>query len=407
MAVDKERMTLLNQYYQKSKKKCLALRDWLQLQGKSFDLVDALDCIYNAANGKVSVMDDMITRLTDKKKVYGRTQYSGSDRAVTNGIDIRKGEDGRLELLGYSPDVPLTLKGQHLAVNPNITRKKDGHVRKDYINTRERLFDIGAWVRKAYPSANVVFIARAIESIRKFAAEHKMNWIKVCQGLDNGKLLLNSSTMQITPKTNETYNRREIIITEDMVKLLEEETKMTEYRFNSNLRFFLRDLLIDPMASQLPTVFSQRGYTKSRFIQILINNGILEKKERISDKDENGEPKKATMMVSYRIPSEGLKRKIKKLYIKMFERNIPERPKETVNEDGEGAVMAGATTSDSSGQYTAPLFGIQRRKMPTVETTTTTTVGDYQYTVPFPGDDETLARHNGVGGSVSINHKNE
>ena len=30
--------------------------------------------------------------------------------------------------------------------------------------------------------------------------------------------------------------------------------------------------------------------------------------------------------------------------------------------------------------------------------------GNYQYTVPFGGDKETLARKNGDGGSVSINH---
>jgi hypothetical protein len=37
------------------------------------------------------------------------------------------------------------------------------------------------------------------------------------------------------------------------------------------------------------------------------------------------------------------------------------------------------------------------------ESTDTQSVRDYQYTVPFPGDKETLARKNGKGGSVSIN----
>ena len=37
------------------------------------------------------------------------------------------------------------------------------------------------------------------------------------------------------------------------------------------------------------------------------------------------------------------------------------------------------------------------------EATTTSTVGYYQYDVPFPTDDETMKRHNGVGGSVSVN----
>ena len=37
------------------------------------------------------------------------------------------------------------------------------------------------------------------------------------------------------------------------------------------------------------------------------------------------------------------------------------------------------------------------------EDTTTSTVGNYQYDVPFAGDKETLSRNNGVNGSTSIN----
>ena len=33
----------------------------------------------------------------------------------------------------------------------------------------------------------------------------------------------------------------------------------------------------------------------------------------------------------------------------------------------------------------------------------TTTAGDYEYDFKFVGDKETLARKNGVGGSVSVN----
>ena len=86
----------------------------------------------------------------------------------------------------------------------------------------------------------------------------------------------------------------------------------------------------------------------------------------------------------------------------MFEKNVPEVEK--IEEEGEGG---GATCADASGQFSAPCFPVQRRKMPiaTDESTTTTTVGDYEYTAPAFGDDETLARHNGVGGSVSINRK--
>lgn len=414
-------MELLNQYYKKNNKKCFALRHWLQLKDKKFSFIDALNCIYDAAQGKSNVMDDMINRLTDKKKFFGRTQVYGNERMATNGIDIVQNDNGNLELVGYSKEVPLTPKGQHLAVNPNIVRKTDMQVSKTFKNMEARLNDIGAWVRKQYPTSNVVFIAQAIKNIREYASMHKNGWKKVCKDIENGKLKLNSDG-QIQSNKNESIERRVIVITEEMARKLQEENKMTEHKFNSNLRFFLRDLLVDPVNSQLPTEFVQRGYTRSRFIQILLNNGILEKKERISDTDENGEPKKATMMISYKIPkdeeksgtnnlykvpADNLKRKIKKLYIKMFERNVPTPLKKKVNEEGEGgmAMSGGATTADASGQYAAPLSGIQRRKIATVEATTTST--NYQYTTPFPGDDATLARHNGEGGSVSVNHKED
>jgi hypothetical protein len=88
----------------------------------------------------------------------------------------------------------------------------------------------------------------------------------------------------------------------------------------------------------------------------------------------------------------------------MFEKNLPQRKKSfnaELNEEGEGGACGGATSAASSGQF----VDVQRRKMPVEidETTATTNVGDYEYDVSAFGDKETLARKNGVGGSVSIN----
>jgi len=68
-------------------------------------------------------------------------------------------------------------------------------------------------------------------------------------------------------------------------------------------------------------------------------------------------------------------------------------------------MAGGATGSDASGQYSQPVFPMQRRGIynPHMEeATTTSTAGDYQYDVPFPGDDDTLKRGDGVGGSTSV-----
>lgn len=104
------------------------------------------------------------------------------------------------------------------------------------------------------------------------------------------------------------------------------------------------------------------------------------------------------MIVKYQVPKKDFDRKLKKLFIRLFEDNSSMT--DTITEDGEGSTTCDA----SSGQFSQPLFPLQRGKMYSVkEDTTCNTVGDYQYDVPFSGDDETLKRNNGVGGSNSIN----
>ena len=179
---------------------------------------------------------------------------------------------------------------------------------------------------------------------------------------------------------------------------------MTEYKFNSNVKFFLGELLADPVNAKPSFLLTSNGLNRSKLIQLLIKNNILIRTEKICDKDENGELKTATMKVKYQVPKKDFKHKLKKLYIKLFERNIPQHT--IISEDGEGGEggAIGATGADASGAFEQPGFNIQRRKMPTsISETDTCSVGNYEYTAPAFGDKKTLARKNGVGGSVSIN----
>ncbi|MDE5888607.1 MAG: hypothetical protein K2H20_01160, partial [Bacilli bacterium] len=205
-----------------------------------------------------------------------------------------------------------------------------------------------------------------------------------------------------------------------------------------------------------------RDSNRSKLINLSKNNQMLFKEEEIVDKDENGEDRTATMRVKYKVPKKNFDRKLRNLYIKMFERNVPEplqiesyqndiffsdiiddkdkrerfkdqldlmkgspltmgvighpEHKQTddaakvynkrIEEEGEGGCIGGGTTNaSSSGQYSQPSFPMNRRTMygDVDEDTTTTSVGNYQYDVPFCGDKETLARKNGKGGSISIN----
>lgn len=202
-----------------------------------------------------------------------------------------------------------------------------------------------------------------------------------------------------------------IVLSEEDVSRLRKYTEMTEYKFTTHIRSFISQLLQDPVNAQPSELLKSKGLTRSFLINEMLKQGIILRDERISDKDENGEPKTATMMVKFRCPKKNFDRKIEKLYIRFFEKNLLPRKhsiqnEETLNEDGEGGAVGGATSAASSGQFISPIGTVHRRKMPSEidETASTTNVGNYQYTVPFCGDKETLARKNGIGGSVSVNH---
>lgn len=388
-------------YINRSKGKVLALKAWLVLKGKDREitLADALQCVSDAAHGKVSEMDDIIAHLTNKKKTYGRGHVYVNEPSGC-GIDIVKDKNGKWTISNYQSEAPLTAKGQKVTRNSNIF-KANGQTNRNYQQVEDRMLNIGAELCRLYPRASKELLEVMIDSVRKYSTQKRISADSVIRQLENNKLQFNRATFALQLKENK-MRKKTIIITESMAEEIGKETEMTEYKFNNNLRHFLRDLLADPINAKLPEGLTQRGYSKSRFIEILKNNKILYKQERISDTDEMGAPKTVTMMVKYRIPRADLDRKIQKLYIKIFEKNVPEAKK--IEEDGEG----GATCADASGQFTAPCFGVQRRQMAphiTDEATTTATVGDYTYTAPAFGDKETLARHNGVGGSVSVNRK--
>ena len=406
----------IKEYITKNRKKCYALGNWKNLQMKPYSMRDILACICKAANGSLKEMDNIIDHLTAKRKVFGRTQVY-ADKHVGD-IDIVKNQDGELELVGYKPDAPLPLKGQHQSHSHKVFRKNDDQVSKTYQNAEERLYDLGQKVRELFPDGDNHFITFAMQAIRKYASERKIHTDKVVKGLEKGRYRIDTDIWRVVPNLKtESKEKRTIIINESDFQRLQKisedydrEMEMTEQKFHSNIRNFISQLLQDPVNAQPSTLLKTNGLNRSILLKYLLNSGILVRDERISDRDENGEPKTATMMVKFRCPKKNFDRKIQKLYMRFFEKNLPQRQihlrNEEINEDGEGGAIGGATSAASSGQFIQPFGSVQRRKMPTEieETTTTMNTGNYQYTVPFGGDKETLARKNGEGGSVSINH---
>ena len=400
---------LIKKYAEKNRNKCFALKKWAELNMKDYSLKEMLVCISKYANNSFEKMNDIIDHLCVKRKVFGRTQVYSSQ--PINMSDIVRDENGELVLKGYRPDAPLPLKGQHHRDNPKIFRKSDGQVSKNFKKSEDKMLDFGKKVRELYPNEDNHFLTFAMQAIKKYANDRKISTDKVVNGLKKGRYRIDTDVWRIVPKpSNESTARRTIVITENDASRLYQKIEMTEYKFFNNMKHFISLLLQDPVNAQPSTIFKIYNLSRSALLKYLLTNKILEKDERISDKDENGQPKTATMMVKYRCPKKNFERKLKKLYIKLFEKNLPERKHEeqeitvSINEEGEGGAC-GATSAESSGQFIQPFGDVQRRKMPTEidETTTTFNTGNYQYTVPFGGDKETLSRKNGKGGSVSIN----
>lgn len=392
-------MGYLKKYAASNKGSVFALRDWINRNMKSFSLTEALECVYLFTGGHMDEMTKVIQQLTEKRKVFGRTQvYNGSN---VSQIDMVRGINGKLQITGYNPDKEPIAKGQHMPRNQKIFRKSDDQVSKTYQNSERKMMDFGQQVRELYPEQSNMYITHAMQAIKKYANLRKIGTDKVVSALRKGRLKLKDDDYNMFEVVSAFNESRTIVISENVVKQLNEELEMTEYKFNNNIKKFLSDLLADPVNAKPSFLLLRNGLTRSRLLRLMANIGMIERDDKISDKDENGQPKTATMMVKFKVPKKNFDRKLRKLWIRLFERNLPERKRtEELNEEGEGA-----TAANASGQFSQPLFSIQRRKMPVEmeEATATTNVGNYEYDVPFVGDKDSLARKNGIGGSVSIN----
>ena len=387
----------LKDYAKKESHSVYALRDWKNINMKDFTLIEALECIYLAAYGHPEDMTKIIRQLTDKKKVFGRSQVYNDNHMKT--IDIVRDDNGKLKLIGYDPDKEEQRKGQHGPRNLKIFRKSDGQVSRNFQHSEEKIHDFGEKVRNMFPDKSNQYITHAMQAIKNYANKKKVSPDKVLKSIEKGRLRLlddEYNSFKIVPKR--TDESRVIVITESMMNMLHSEVEMTEYKFQNNIKKFLSDLLADPVNASPSKLLLFYGLTRSRLLKHLSNVGMVERDERISDKDENGEAKTATMLIRYKVPKKNFKRKLKKLWIRLFERNLPER---NINEEGEGA-----TSACASGEVVKPLFDkiIEPKSHYGLgESTTTSTVGDYEYDVPFAGDEESIARKNGKGGSVSVN----
>ena len=183
-------------------------------------------------------------------------------------------------------------------------------------------------------------------------------WFDICSVFFNGfgMVGLNGKTYEIDkdgnlkPIVNINEQKKKLIrITESQEKDLKQNLYMTRFKFKSNLKKFLKDLLTDPINAQVTPFFTLNGITKKKLISDLIANKIIIKKLRIDDQDKNGNKHTAMMGVKYAIPKKDIELKIDKMYDMLYGGD-----KKLIMSEEDGG---GATSACSSGQYIAPAFG--------------------------------------------------
>lgn len=375
---------------QENKKKCFALKGWCDRQGGNFKLQEVFDCLYDAAGGNMGRLTSLIEQLTSKNKTFGRSSvvFGQND----GGMTIVRGEGGKLEIRGYNPNFTPNEKGQH-ATHSNEVIRGDGQLKKNVLNSRERLYNLGQEVRAIYQGQSNNFITNAMSAIKRYAKEHKISEMMVTDRLKKGVYTLDAENWEIKSKM------KTIKLNESQLNELADATKLTEYKFYNNVQRFLSDLLRDPVGAKVPFLLQANNIARNQLLYHLKSNGIINRHQKISDKDSQGNPKTAKMIIKYSVPKKDFAKKMKKLFIALVAKNVPEKIEKMLNEC-EGGTPMGATAGDAStGAFVTSLSGVQRRKMPVEidEMTTASNVtpnGDTSMgvAVPFGPDKETADR---------------
>ena len=164
-----------------------------------------------------------------------------------------------------------------------------------------------------------------------------------------------------------------IKLNENQYNEIADIVKLTEYRFYNNIRKFINDILRDPVGAKVPLTLEMNGFTRNELLRELIKLGILVKKQKIVDKDLDGNPKKAVMSVRYEISKDDYREKLDIVY-----KDLVLNKKNKLMDECDGSVPSGTTSAASSGQVVGqPLFGSvvkQRNKSVT---------NDFQFDTPL------------------------
>lgn len=113
---------------------------------------------------------------------------------------------------------------------------------------------------------------------------------------------------------------------------MDNNQEVTYYRFLSEIKAFLGKLLSDPIKAEPSKYLKNLGFTRSRIINLLLRKDILERNEKILTPDKTG-LKKVKYCVTFKVKKKNFERIMRRIYIRYFEKNLPENLNESSAKD--------------------------------------------------------------------------
>lgn len=107
-----------------------------------------------------------------------------------------------------------------------------------------------------------------------------------------------------------------------------EEEDVTFYKFFTEVKNFIQDLLDDPIGAKPSGFFKAHGISRSLLLNKMLDRDIITKKENIDEPNDADGKMKSMHYLQYKVPRKNFEQKIKRLYSYFFEnekrRNINE-----------------------------------------------------------------------------------
>lgn len=148
--------------------------------------------------------------------------------------------------------------------------------------------------------------------------------------------------------------------------------KMTRYAFISHMEDYMKKLLKDPLRADTDSFLKSYGIDGPVALKMLLKksnpddetSSILLRTEKIKDNgfDENGKRNKDTFEVSYKIPRKDYTKKIRNLFINLFEQNIVDN--DTLNEGAWGyGILDNDSALDNQSEFASQCLSVLSSKI--------------------------------------------